>query len=183
MWFVAVCEPGEYVAHIDSPWKRRVNELTMCSYGPAAVNFVYNEGTSAETGTIVKDTMIQKCLKETDQIKYYGSQGEPQIGYRFKHCDDGVGYFFFTNRSSSTTLTARIEITTMSGIELLEPFRGQRSPEVSVEPGDDSIVLFKMVGERASINFRLAATFKKGASNLRQKSKQMGKVHKKLYRG
>jgi len=51
-------------------------------------------------------------------MKYYTDQGEPKIGYKFKHCDDGMGYFFFSNRSTTTILDAGIEITNMSGIEL-----------------------------------------------------------------
>ena len=67
---------------------------------------------------MLKDTMIQQALKDTSGIKYYSAQGEPKIGYKFKHCDEGVGYFFFTNRSSGTLLEAGIDITTMTGIEL-----------------------------------------------------------------
>ena len=50
---------------------------------------------------------------------------------------------------------------------------------MTVEAGKDNIVMFKMVGSRASINFRLSANFKRGANDLLDKTKKMGKVHEK----
>ena len=41
--------------------------------------------------------------------------------------------------------------------------------------------MFKMVGGKASINFRLSANFKRGGNDLLDNTKKMGKVHDKYF--
>jgi hypothetical protein len=67
--------------------------------------------------------MIQECLidlasSDKTGFNWYSQQNEPQIGYKFLHCKDGFGFFYFQNDSLATTLTANIELTTLTGCAL-----------------------------------------------------------------
>lgn len=53
-------------------------------------------------------------------LNYFTLQGEPNISYKFEQCNDGFGYFYFRNRSFSTTMTAIIEILAIKNIEFCE---------------------------------------------------------------
>ena len=96
---------------VDTPWKRNTNEFTISSYGPATCDF-------DPTTIAIPPSMISDCLTdlaESDQkgFTWYREQNQPKIGYKFMHCKDGFGFFYFKNSSSDTTLTASVELTTL----------------------------------------------------------------------
>lgn len=158
-WFKATCEAGTYIAYVDTPWKRNINEFTISSYGPETCDF-------SPAPIAIPPTMISDCLSdlaETDKngFTWYREQNQPNIGYKFMHCKDGFGFFYFKNSSADTTLTASVELTTLQGCELLPPYSG-RNPEVSVSPYSSKIITYRMIDAAASISFKMRATFRKG---------------------
>lgn len=58
----------------------------------------------------------------------------------------------------------------------MPPHSGDK-PKVIVNPQSSKIIAYKMVDERASINFRILASFKKGGKKLSKQSKNKGKRH------
>lgn len=98
MWIVSDLEPGHYVAYIESPWKRKVNQLTIASWGPAEVQFSVIPGDEIPK-TLVKECMIEQIRKEGKPMKKYTAQRHPDIGYRFQNCNDSFGYFYYENDS------------------------------------------------------------------------------------
>lgn len=122
--------------------------------------------------------MIADCLtdladSDKNGFTWYREQNQPNIGYKFMHCKDGFGFFYFKNSSADTTLTASVELTTMQGCELrkrlsqtltkvlVPPYSG-RNPEVTVSPYSSKIIPYRMVDAAASISFKIRTTFRKG---------------------
>ena len=62
--------------------------------------------------------LTQKAKMDPSNMKYYDKQGEPKIGYKFEHCNDGFGFFYFQNGSPSTTLTVTVDLVDLKGCEL-----------------------------------------------------------------
>jgi len=108
---------------VDTPWKRNINEFTISSYGPETCDF-------SPAPIAIPPTMISDCLSdlaETDKngFTWYREQNQPNIGYKFMHCKDGFGFFYFKNSSADTTLTASVELTTLQGCELCKSRKTQ----------------------------------------------------------
>jgi hypothetical protein len=93
------------------------NEFTLSSYGPGVVEFV-PRGSYPPIGFIQSVLMSKARINELDGLNYFTQQGEPNISYKFEHCNDGFGYFFFDNQSRGTTLIASVLIESMKGCEL-----------------------------------------------------------------
>lgn len=131
MWFKAKCPTGQYFAYVNSkyskyfkintqqletPWQSTVNQFTIASYGPGLINFEMKPKSPPQN--LLEKMLIKKAQLDKSSMKYYEKQDEPKIGYMFEHCNDGFGFFYFENGSSSTTLTANVELLTMEGCEL-----------------------------------------------------------------
>jgi hypothetical protein len=161
-WFKAACQPGEYVAFIETPWKRNVNRFGFSIYGPEQVNFEPADPSSFPGG-FVENILMDKARKEPQQLKAYSAQGEPDIKYRFETSLESFSYFYFSNKSQNTTLKATVQMIDSVGIELLPPYTGQRNPEVVVNPGEEKIIVCKMTGGTCRLSSRVSAQFIKGA--------------------
>lgn len=175
-WFKATCQPGNYVAYIETPWKRNVNQFGFTIYGPEQVNFEAVDPSSIPGGfqeTIVKD----KARKETQHLKNYAPQGEPAISYRFETSAESFSYFYFSNKSPGTTLKATVQMVECVGIEVLPPYTGQRNPEVTVSPGQEQIVICKPVGGNTRLAVRVAAQFMKGGAPPSRHIRDIGGDH------
>ena len=162
IWFKANCRPGQYIAYIETPWKRNVNQFTFGIYSPELITF-----SSSDPGSVA-DNFVQKMLmdkakKDTSMLKSYANNGAPEIRYRFETSSDSYSYFYFNNQSSDTTLKATVQLVDSLGIELLPPHTGSRNPEVTVRPGEENIVVCKMVSNQAKLSVRVAAAFTKSA--------------------
>ena len=53
----------------------------------------------------------------------------------------------------------------MNDCELLPPYSGTK-PQLVVGPGEDKIMIYKMNGTTAKLNFKLLASFKKQVADL-----------------
>ena len=94
---------------IETPWNNRVNEFTINSYGVGDCQF--NAIPVNIPPNLIQDCMIELAISEKTGFTWYTAQNEPNIGYKFMNCNNGIGFFYFQNDSLSTTCTATIEIT------------------------------------------------------------------------
>lgn len=89
----------------------------MSTYGPGKVEF------EAKTTSILPDDFVLKTLlnlaqQDKSNLIWYNGQGEPKIGYKFLHCKDGFGFFYFENGSESTSLKAEVELVKFTGCKM-----------------------------------------------------------------
>jgi len=172
MWFKAQCQPGKYIAYVMTPWKRKVNEFSFSVYGLDETEIELVDKTAVPT-TFLECVMIEKAKKDKGTLRNYAAQGEPDIFYKFENGSDSIGYFYFNNKSKQSQLTATIDCVDMIDTEFLAPYSG-RKPQVIVCPGEEKIVLYKMKGANAKLNFRMMASFKKQVADLGQQAKAKG---------
>lgn len=172
MWFKANCEAGKYMAYVMTPWKRNVNEFSFSVYGPDAttIDLVRKEQVPP---ALLDCIMIEKAKKSSSGLRSFEQQGESEILYKFESGSDSLGYFYFTNKTKSTQLTATIDFVELVGTELLPPYSGSK-PQVVVAPGEEKILIYKMTGAKAKANFRMMASFKKHVVDLGDKAKSEG---------
>ena len=175
MWFKAKCGSGTFVAYILTPWKRKVNEFSFSVYGPAATQLQKQEAATLPS-TYLESVMIQRAKADKSNLSSYASQGEPKIMYKFESGHDGLGYFYFTNASDQTQLTATIEFTKSTGVEILPPYSGT-SPKLLVGPKEEKILIFKLNGTDAKAEFRIMSSFLKNVNSANQKVKSQGQKH------
>jgi hypothetical protein len=93
-----------------------VNQFTITTYGQGPVDFELSE--TAPPEDLLENLLTEKAKLNRSGMKYYHAQNQPQIGYKFEHCNDGFGYFYFENGSNDTTLTATVDLVQMEGCEL-----------------------------------------------------------------
>jgi len=106
-FFMAECQPGEYVAEIDTPWRRNVNEFTLSIYGPELVQLESMNPQNAGN-SFNQDVWIEKSMREKNKLKNFGEKGFPDIFYRVE--STGTPFYFFWNQSSSTTVNIKVEL-------------------------------------------------------------------------
>ena len=172
MWFKAPCQPGKYLAYIMTPWKRNVNEFSFSVYGPAATNVSLVPKPEVPS-TLLECLMLEKAKKDESSLKNFSGQGEPNIFYKFESGSDSLGYFYFTNKSKDSQLTATIDFVELIDTELMPPYSG-RKPQVIVAPGEEKVMVYRMNGTNAKANFRMMAAFKKQVADLNSKAKKEG---------
>jgi hypothetical protein len=172
MWFKATCTPGDYIAYVMTPWKRKVNEFSFSVYGPATTT-ISTLSFTALPATFLECVMMEKAKADKKNVRNYAAQGEPDISYKFESGSDGFGYFYFSNRSAQSQLTATIEFVQLVDTELMPPYSG-RKPQVIVAPNEDKIMLYKMNGANARADFKMMASFKKQVTSINQQIKSKG---------
>lgn len=101
---------------IETPWQSFVDQFTISSYGPEIIDFESKPKQPPEN--ILEQLLIQKAQLDKSSMKYYDKQGESKIGYMFEHCNEGFGFFYFENGTTTTTFTATIELITLEGCQL-----------------------------------------------------------------
>lgn len=172
MWFKSQCEPGNYIAYVMTPWKRKVNEFSFSVYGLSHTSIDLVDKTAVPP-TFLECIMMEKAKKDKSGLRSYAAQGEPEIYYKFENGSDSLGYFYFSNKSNQSQLTATIDCVDMIDTEFLPPYSG-RKPQVIVCPGEEKIVLYKMKGANAKLNFRMMASFKKQVTDLGSQARSKG---------
>ena len=163
VWFKANCQPGQYVAYIMTPWKRKVNEFSFAIYGPEHVNFE-TANPQQFPGNFVDQVLIDQARRDTAKLSNYGDQGEADIKYRFETSSDSFSYFYFDNKSRGTTLRATVQIVSMKDMEVLPPY-SRNNTTMEVQPGEEKILVMKATGTQASLSVSVEAEFKSGGAS------------------
>lgn len=172
MWFKANCDPGHYLIYALTPWKRKVNEFSFSVYGPCQTQIQIIDKNNAPP-MLLENIIIDKAKRDKTTLKSFQAQGQPSIFYKFESGSDAIGYFYFGNQSQDSQLTATIDIQSMNDCELMPPYSGMK-PQVIVGPGEDRVMIYKMNGTTAKLNFKLLASFKKQARDLAEMTKSKG---------
>ena len=175
-FFLAECQPGEYVAEIDTPWRRNVNEFTLSIYGPELVQLESMNPQNAGN-SFNQDVWIEKSMREKNKLKNFGEKGFPDIFYRVE--STGTPFYFFWNQSSSTTVNFKVEIVDIFNADLLPPYNGQRVVNFTLQPGDSKVVVGKLLGAGARMQVSFSAEFMQGGGgghggNLQRNYSQAG---------
>lgn len=101
---------------VETPWKRKVNEFALSSYGPSEINFSARNVNLPPS--FLGDVLSSHAQRDRSGFKSFSDQGEPKIGYKFLFCEDGFGYFYFENASVDTTMTANLVLQSWRGCAL-----------------------------------------------------------------
>jgi hypothetical protein len=128
---------------------------------------------------------VSKALiNPLDGLNYFTDQNEPNISYKFEHCNDGFGYFYFCNEGLRTTLMAKVIIESIQGCELFLPFSG-RSPKVTVLPQERKVIPYRITNDEIEpvINFKVVASFKRDSEDLIRAALEKGMQFSRQYKG
>jgi len=158
-WFKAECTPGTYYGQVFTPWESHSRRICFTSYGPKEVQIQRLQEGSIDSDWIGK-AISTDALSEKEGWKPYTAQGYPDVAYRFEHGGTGLGYFAFKNDNRSVTLNCTIDLVKHDGVYLQGKYKGQSKPKLSVGPGRNEVVWYRM-GSGASISFRMMAQFSK----------------------
>jgi len=162
LWFKANCQPGSYVAYIMTPWKRKVNNFSISSYGPADVHFQTADARNFGNG-FLEAVMMEKAKQDPASMKNYAAQDEPNIRYKLETSSETFSYFYFDNKSQGTNLKAKVELTECQDFEFLAPYSGKIA-SVDVAPGQEKIVIGKITGPNLRLGVKVGAQFTSGGS-------------------
>ena len=169
MWFKAQCSPGFYVAYVVTKWKKNVNEFGFAVYGPGRA-MIQSITESQIPPTFIEKVMMEKAKKDKTKdsgMRDFAAQGYSSISYKFGSSADAMGYFYFTNNSQDTQLTATVRFLYSSGIEILPPYDGSDRPKIVVGPGEEKILLYRMSSDKSQVEFQIAASFAKGVAQVK----------------
>ena len=172
MWFKSSCQPGNYIAYVLTPWKRKVNEFSFSTYGPNTSE-ITNVPSSSLPSSFLECIMVEKAKADKKNLRTYADQGEPNIFYKFENGSDGLGFFYFSNKSGQSQLTATIEFTDLYDTDILPPYSGTK-PQVIVSPNEDKVLLYRMNSSSSRANFKMMASFKKQVEDINRQVKLKG---------
>lgn len=195
---------------MDTPWRRNVNQFTIASYGPGFVDFNISSSRApidllekilCQKAKLQRDKLKYYHDQNEPKIGYMFEHCNDGYGFfyfennsdstvltvtinliKLQGCKLGkysIHYTseFFLMLFSLLNLNKRRKIINLF---LVPPYSGDQ-PKVMVNPQSSKIVAYKMIDERASINFRILASFKKGAKVLQNETKSKGKRHARYY--
>lgn len=165
--------PGDYVAQVSTPWRRNVNEFGLSVYGPQEVELTTTKPAEFKGGNPIELSTIQAAKANVLNKKNFAPYGYSDVTYVTGSAPNGVSYYYFKNDNSSTQLTAVVDFTGSSGVNVLPPYSGSRV-SVIVGPGEEKIMMYK-TEPRARVSYRMSATFKPGSSNIANQVAQQGK--------
>jgi hypothetical protein len=178
MWVhVPNCTRGTYFAYILTPWKRSANTFTFSVYGPGETTLSPLPA-STVGNHILEKLMTAKARGNRATFRNYSEQGHPQILYKAENSSDSFGYFYFLNESTSTQLTANINIQSLVNIEQIEPYTG-RQIQLRVPPGQDRIIIYRM-GPGSNLSYSLSASFQRDFTRTIDQIKSAGKREERL---
>ena len=156
-WFKAQCEPGEYIAYIMTPWKRKVNEFTFSIYGPEEIKF-HKTPSQLLKQEFLTEVFIDKAKLAEATFKNFASRGNPDIEYLFQITYTSFNIFYFRNNSPSTTLKATIFFDKFEDAYIFEPF-SYPQPTIEVLPKSEKILLVRFNSQKSEMAVRMGATF------------------------
>ena len=172
MFFKACCTPGKYIAVVEAKWRRNVNQFVFSTYGTANVN-LGNAVEASVPDSYMLDILIQKARAEPTKFLNFQEKGYANIFYRFEHSNDGFGYFYFLNQNPTATLSTTVDLQKFTGCKLLSPFSGKK-PCVTVLPGEEKLIAYKIIDRSAEIKFEFISAFKEGTNQLINDAKTKG---------
>lgn len=73
-------------------------------------------------------------------------------------------------------------VSSIPNLPLVAPYSGKK-PQVTVAPKANKIIPYKMTGHGAEISFKMGTSFKKGATQMKEKTKSEGNRIPRTYRG
>ena len=165
--------PGDYVAQISTPWRRNVNEFGLSVYGPQEVELTTTKPSEFKGGNLVEMSAMQAAKANQSAMKNFAPYGYSDVSYCTGSAPNGSSYYYFKNDNQNAQLTAVVDFTGSSGVNVLPPYSGSRV-SVIVGPGEEKIMLYK-TEPRARVSYRMSATFKPGCSNISNQVSQQGK--------
>jgi len=115
-WIKASLQKGNYIAYINTPWKSNVNQIVFSSYGPSELEFQF-QGNAPPHDFIKRCLLDNIAISKDEKFTEFAPDSEPGLGYGFKHCNDGFGWFHFQNPSKGTTMTVTIDIKAFENIQ------------------------------------------------------------------
>ncbi|HAO22905.1 MAG TPA: hypothetical protein DCQ37_22125, partial [Desulfobacteraceae bacterium] len=172
MWFKANCEPGRYVAYVLTPWRRKVNEFSISVYGKSATNFNKIDLSNLPP-TFFESLLMERTKKDKNTIRCFDAQGEPKIMYKLATEQDGFGCCYFSNESEETQLTATVDFTESTGVQILPPYAGQ-APVVFVGPKEEKILVFRLKTSEAKASYKITSTFRRSIDVLINTANKQG---------
>ena len=190
MWFMADCQPGRYVAKVSTPWVGNERKFSLATYGPQATS-IQEIPSGQAPQNLVESALCDKANQDSANFKNYSSQGHPGIFYKFEIASDSFGYFYFLNQSEKTKLDATIEFTKFIDCKVFPPYT-ENNPVVSVQPGEQKILVYKMEDKKSKVAFKTSVQFSEGtpkqevaqaqrndhqSPDLRQMTKQYGQPY------
>lgn len=181
IWFEAKnCKPGKYIAYVLTPWRRNVNSFTISTYAEEKPNFTETNFSNLPINFLEK-VIKQKAIQNQTGFVNFSRNGYPNIGYKFEHCDDGIGYFYFYNNSKDVLCSITVKLEKIKKCEILPPY-SNKNPQITIAPFETKIILFKILNERAALSFGMVASFKKQGNKLIDLVKRKGARQPILYK-
>ena len=165
--------PGDYVAQVSTPWRRNVNEFGLSVYGPQEVELTTGKAADFKGGNPTEMSAMQAAKANLAGRKNFQPYGYADVSYVTGTAPNGANYYYFKNENSGAQLTAVVDFTGSSGVNVLPPYSGSRV-SVIVGPGEEKIMLYK-TEPRARVSYRMSATFKPGCANIASQVAQQGK--------
>lgn len=77
-------------------------------------------------------------------------------------------------------MTTTVKLDKFVGCKLFEPFQG-RNPCVTLLPGEEKLIGYKIIDRAAQISFGLVSAFKEGAQDMIQATKTYGMRYQRLF--
>lgn len=98
-----------------SPWIQEENNCFAFSiYGKQSIEinrvpltFLHKE--------FIQKIFVERALLVKDKFKSLENLGQPDIFFHFEHCHEGIGYFWFENKTESVRANAQIRLENCSG--------------------------------------------------------------------
>ena len=165
--------PGDYVAQVSTPWRRNVNEFGLSVYGPQEVELSTTKPADFKGGNPIELSTMQAAKSNLSNRKNFAPYGYSDVAYVTGSAPNGVNYYYFKNDNTGAQLTAVVDFTGSSGVNVLPPYSGSRV-SVIVGPGEEKIMMYK-TEPRARVSYRMSATFKPGSSDMANQVAQQGK--------
>lgn len=176
------CPPGNYIAFIFTPWRRKVNEIGFSIYGPERIDHVL----TLLEADLPKDFIIKfffdKARKDQDKMKQFKGKGLSDIRYMNDISSAGLGYIFFENKSTDVQVTAYLKFSEMAGTVFYPPLKEGHS-EMIITPGKQKIVAFRMTDPKAKFFYSQSVMFEPNYNERVNQIKKHGQKQIRLVNG
>lgn len=140
-WFKENFSVGKYIILLRTPWRRKVNQLSISAYGPGKVNFI-TKGSNPPKN-FVNSALLDLAERDEEGFKWMFGK---TIKTKKISKDDGFGYYYIDNTLGKQIVKEIITLPDEECYEILPPYniRGNRIKMI-VKPGEKKLAAYRMV--------------------------------------
>lgn len=163
LWCQLEVEPGEFLVQALCNFETLPGTFSLSVYGPGQAEILRTDP-SSQPVDLLNRMLKAHASRDPSLPSTPIVANNPLLSYRFFQ-DEGVGYYFFDNRSPNLLLDITVDLSGSRNIRLNPPDSGERRA-VRISPGSSSIIGFSAIKLPYVLSSRFSAAVNETSKDL-----------------